>query len=349
MSEFREADSYLTDSESDEECLRPIAKPENSVLRMAHSLLEAARAHAILHDGTIPRTTIRFTRLDLSANVVPSDPRVAQTIKSLQEMGIIVELGPRERVSIPIAPIAPILFQPTRNLNLDVSVLLAFVFDTTHAPLNSGAGTTPAEYGIHLSLFEEISTKLAESSSNNSPAQLWTTIDAMNQCLQILEKCGGPNEKRRWDAMFPSTDNMTLQELEARYWKGPHRPAFCITLLPIHVFSEQEEADPTLPLPPFFKSLASVCNRILARKFDPGPGVIRSASKLPAYTVQTVLRGARQGWTTLTANKSSVKAIWKELKSFTDVDDDLDHYENGISRTPSDVQIAAFWILRPRA
>ena len=113
---------------------------------MGKSLLDAARANPI--DGTteIPKVTLRLTRLDptlTNDDGTEPDARITQTLESLQEMGIDVQLGERTQSELPITtnalierPCSPSLpFTPTLNINLDLSILIALISDLTHAPL----------------------------------------------------------------------------------------------------------------------------------------------------------------------------------------------------------------------
>ena len=152
LSEFRELDSYLTDSESESDDELDDTGPslaqsqlDNSVLRMGKSLLEAAQANPI--DGTeIPKVTLRLTRLDptlTNDDGTETDARITQTLETLQEMGIDVQLGERTKSELPIMtnvlierPCSPSLpFIPTLNINLDLSILIALISDLVHAPL----------------------------------------------------------------------------------------------------------------------------------------------------------------------------------------------------------------------
>ena len=151
LSEFREIDSYITDSESelDDDAGPSLAQTQldNSVLRMGKSLLDAARANPI--DGTtaeIPKVTLRLTRLEptlTNDDGTEPDARITQTLESLQEMGIDVQLGERIKSELPITtnaiierPCSPSLpFIPTLNINLDLSILIALISDLIHAPL----------------------------------------------------------------------------------------------------------------------------------------------------------------------------------------------------------------------
>ena len=149
LAEFREIDSYLTDSEDEayeeSEDARPtLAAKEfdNSVLRMGRLLLAAAKANPIEGSTEVPRVTLRLTRLDPSPNnEKDNDPRISQTIQCLQHMGITVELGERRAEELPNPvivmppPTPPVPFEPTIHINLDLSVLIAVISDLTHSPL----------------------------------------------------------------------------------------------------------------------------------------------------------------------------------------------------------------------
>lgn len=164
LSEFREIDSYLTDSDDDENlgATQRSTKPprneeklDNSVVRMGRSLISAAE----LASTSIPtlsanesitttaldprytqtpriRVTVRLTRLDpFPSDPSHSDPRIPQTIQALRGMGIRVELGDFGIHPPPPLPSPPRVFLPTTKVNLDLSLLVALISDITHAPL----------------------------------------------------------------------------------------------------------------------------------------------------------------------------------------------------------------------
>ncbi|EKM78408.1 hypothetical protein AGABI1DRAFT_121501 [Agaricus bisporus var. burnettii JB137-S8] len=146
LAEFREIDSYLTDDESDTEYegMPPSLSQvdfENSLIRNARSLLQAATANPI--EGTsshIPKITLRLTRLDPTPIL-----RIRETIHVIRDMGIDIQLGersdmelakndtslrsPSHQTSLPC--------RPTRRITLDLSALIALVSDLTHFPLPS--------------------------------------------------------------------------------------------------------------------------------------------------------------------------------------------------------------------
>ncbi len=73
---------------------------DNSILRMGRSLIKAAEANPVDGTTSIPKITLRLTRLNPMANDDGSatDPRIAQTADLLRDMGVDVELG--ERVNL---------------------------------------------------------------------------------------------------------------------------------------------------------------------------------------------------------------------------------------------------------
>ncbi|KAI0649955.1 hypothetical protein C8Q79DRAFT_900550 [Trametes meyenii] len=153
LAEFREIDSYLTDSEddhSDEEARPSLALKEfdNSILRMGRSLLGAARRNALAASGVIPSVTLRLTRLDPSpSNPREYDARIAKTIQVIRDMGIDIELGERSLDHISQVPSTlPRRLEPTIRVNLDLSILIALVSDITHSPLPTSPVEAEARY-----------------------------------------------------------------------------------------------------------------------------------------------------------------------------------------------------------
>jgi len=165
LAEFREIDSYLTDSDDDDGegsgAQRRTATScdetelDNSVIRMGRSLISVAKHASALvpapsadraattttpsssdtHTSRI-QVTVRLTRLNPSPSD-PShfDPRIPQTIRALERMWIQVKLGESTlHPSLP-PPSPPRVFLPSLNVNLDLSLLVALISDITHVPL----------------------------------------------------------------------------------------------------------------------------------------------------------------------------------------------------------------------
>ncbi|KAF8556566.1 hypothetical protein OG21DRAFT_593970 [Imleria badia] len=141
MMEFREVDSYLTSDDEDTGPRLAQTEFDNSVLRMGRELLAAAKANPIsipapsVTATVTPQVTMRLTRLD-SLNHDTPDPRIEKTIQCLRDMGIDVQLGERS-FPAPIleSPPKPERLEPTTNINLDLSALIALISDISHSPL----------------------------------------------------------------------------------------------------------------------------------------------------------------------------------------------------------------------
>jgi hypothetical protein len=218
--------------------------------------------------------------------------------------------------------------------------------------------------------------------------EFWTTPEARSRCLRIIAKIGGENEKRRAHALFPLTstpfDPASIQVLEEAYWRDSRYPKNFIPLMPIRLHPSSE---PPLPgpapnptnLPSFFKSLSQTCRDILAEEVVPDPRmlrndlveeqarvgdssecdveggeiqratVVKANPRLTSHTVQTLLWGAELGWTTLTANKSGVKAILRELKAAR-MSGKVTYEPEAVGMYERDVcEKAAIWIVDPRS
>ncbi|KIP04047.1 hypothetical protein PHLGIDRAFT_212975 [Phlebiopsis gigantea 11061_1 CR5-6] len=437
LAEFREIDSYLTDSE-DESCDEGqppgLAQTEfdNSILRMGRALLSAAKENPIPGSNEIPAVTLRLTRLDPNPeDRREHDPRISQTIGALRAMGIDVRLGERDDGLLSNPPDDPARhtrpFHPTRQINLDLSTLIALVSDLTHAPLPAspadaearftpsteyvewkkkrlttmrGGAAPPAEgdtaqfdvdyvgrpsralvtqvlqemgKGLLVDISERlgaIATRICEPLLGSSGVEFWTTPEAKQRCLEIVGKIGGPLERRRTLALF-SDDPSSAEDA---YWAGSRFPGGFVHLLPVRLLPcGLPDTDAVQPISPFFSALARTCRSILSLEtipnsvLPPADGhlvldesdeipravVTRANPRLTAHTVQSLLWGAARGWTTLTANKTSIKAILKEMKSA----------RNGILWDRSDVageggdggrgsvghETAAIWMVDPRS
>ena len=168
LAEFREIDSYLTDSEDEQDQgERPsLAQKdfENSILKMGRSLLDASRRNPLCRTTTVPSVTLRLTRLDPSPSTPREhDPRIAQTIDALQKMGITVELGERDPSLLPKVIPAPVRrLEPTIRVNLDLSILIALVSDITHSPLPASAAEANMRY-VSSGYYREWKRKRLES------------------------------------------------------------------------------------------------------------------------------------------------------------------------------------------
>ncbi|KAJ7135401.1 hypothetical protein C8R43DRAFT_1203621 [Mycena crocata] len=422
LGEFREIDSYLTDSDDDDNSEQgpSLAQTEfdNSVLRMGRGLVAAAQANPIetATGPEPPKVTLRLTRLKPCEN----DPRITQTIELLCAMGVDVDLGERAESEIPAPkPAAPQVARsqllPTANINLDLSVLIALVSDLTHAPLPSSldeahsrfaapprlrepkvAGgqqheSDPATQARALTsqiqqemlqemgkgaMFQELRTHL-EPLIVAQTVQFWTTVEARTRFFRIVSKIGGPGEKQRAEALFAEPP------AETDFWAGSRYAHAFMPLLPVRIYPEDQPPSGDTPGAQFFRSMEKTCRDILAQETSAPPNgkgksksplkgteaegervlyshngfrrnrdseratATRANARMTAHTVQSMLWGAQRGWTTLTANKTSVKALLREIKAArlagrlaeeTPKEDEANMQED-----------AAIWLLDPRS
>ncbi|KJA18703.1 hypothetical protein HYPSUDRAFT_190699 [Hypholoma sublateritium FD-334 SS-4] len=450
LSEFREIDSYLTDSDDDDDDLAKsqwdnIGRPslaqkefDNSILRMGRSLLKAAEANPI--DGTtgIPRITLRLTRLNPTANEDGSvpDPRIAQTVNILRDMGVDIQLGERPSLAPALHSLAPTVpqpasFTPTPNINLDLSVLIALISDLTHAPLprtieeanrrfvppqeyrewkqrrqvqagkapngDAAAPDAPLETDINdlprdlitharaltnqllqemsAGLLQELHTRIAATGAL-AGVSFWTTAEARERCLRIVAKIGGVYEKRRARALFclaPDGEaSIPLAEAQRLYWQDSRFAPGFIALLPIQIYTAPSPgvlalADPAARArrarSPFGAALSHVCTDILAQETLTAPSisgagplaeiqraaVTKANPRLTAHTVQSMRWGAELGWTTLTANRSSVKAVLRELKAARVAGRLVPDGAGAVDVAADRDGVAAIWIVDPRS
>jgi len=234
-------------------------------------------------------------------------------------------------------------------------------------------------------LIQEMHDRIAaRSSSVGSPmaVKFWTTPEARDRCLRIASKIGGPSEKRRAHALLSSVSSIsshesTEGEAEKSYWQDSRYPYKFLALFPINIYppaaipdlTSFPDTDSSQPLSRFSRILAKTCRDILAQETMPHPRalpdelttdrqspydaveiqratVTRANPRLTAHTVLSLLWGAELGWTTLTANKASIKAVLREIK-LAGIVGRLDEIP---SEDPEeDDHRAAIWIVDPRS
>ena len=441
LAEFREIDSYLTDSSDDadsdsdsaSEPFKPPTFPDNSLLRMGRALAAASTIPIAGTRNARPSVTLRLTRLQPDASNSDGDGdqdvRIAETIDALKGMGLDVQLGERAFRSLsnlhpdgdgetldpdsPRASPAPVLVQhhPTHRINMDLSMLIALVSDLSHAelprdeegawarfrmPVNGRSwklGRSRAasretmvapeeghdgEYSKHsraLSLqclqemehgiIDEVVGRLMSKSGGGKidDVEFWTTEEARERCLQIVEKIGGEDEKRRAHALFPETAS-DVSCCREEFWRSSRYPAsYFPSLLPIHIHPlspHQHSPRVSLHVPSlFWGHLLQTCRHILSHSAAPHPKLYRKPGemaraqvtrvnpKLTVHTVESMMIGVCEGMTTLTANKASVRALIREMKGA-----EYGCEDGGNVASAEDVEgevAAAIWIVEPRS
>jgi hypothetical protein len=405
----------LTGSEDDSDVggpFSPLSAQENSLLRMG-SALAAASMVPIAGTNERPSVTLRLTRLQPKPPDSDTDPRIAETIHSLECLGIDIQLGERTFRSLHhdggiIS--SPVEFHPTNQINMDLSMLIALVSDLSHAELpqnedgarsrfqmpvcarswklgksstiaTSSRKTTATDEDVEYSkhsralsnqcmqemehgLIDEVVERL--KSAGDDFTQFWTTEEARDRCLQIVEKIGGEDEKRRAHALFPADLTMEVSRCREDFWRSSrYRQSFFPSLLPIHIHPSHSNGIPRSVPSLFWGHLIQTCRHILSYDVTPHPRldkkdgemgrakVMKLNTKLTVHTVESMLIGACEEMTTLTANKASIKAFLREMKSVKHGCEDATAIksrprgcaENGVE----DSMAAAIWIVEPRS
>ncbi|KAG2007330.1 hypothetical protein CC2G_015028 [Coprinopsis cinerea AmutBmut pab1-1] len=151
ISEFREIDSYFTESDSDSEGgdgeengIGPsLAQTEfdNSILKMGRALMEAARTNRVerswarrigsgkdegdREDSEIPKVVMRLTRLEVppEGSTGEYDERIRKTVRLLEEMGVTVELGERLEEELPVLSVSTADEEKEKNTLAENTVL----------------------------------------------------------------------------------------------------------------------------------------------------------------------------------------------------------------------------------
>ncbi|EJD52002.1 hypothetical protein AURDEDRAFT_181565 [Auricularia subglabra TFB-10046 SS5] len=386
LAEFREQDSYLTDSDEDDQA-EPTARSlplQNSVITMCGQLLEAANSSDLHGIPTSPTVVLRLTRLD---GTLGDDPRIARTIETIRAMpGLVLEQGQRQPLGAleddsPSQATAPATLLPTDHINLDLSVLVALVSDSTHAPLplsqkdgrarfrssrrtrggsngRSASSTPPNDppsethvnalvtqvlQESHRSIVESIASRVTDRT------KFYATAHARDRCLRIVERIGGPGERRRAQALLVDGDS-------AAFWSDSRHISAAYSLpplTPLHLLSDDAPEGSAAASPPdFFDQAVQTCERIFARSSEVGVGSSATASdvaqktgvgKLTVHTVQSFAAGSRARMTTLTANKTSVRAFVREMRAAGHVP------ATSTDRAQADIVPAGVWIVDPRS
>ncbi|GJJ14513.1 hypothetical protein Clacol_008777 [Clathrus columnatus] len=440
MAEFREFDSYLTESEdsedgeseslllSSEKVISTVTdkndfptEQDNSLLKMRRDLISASSV-PLTGTNERPKVVLRLTRLDPSKE---QDQRIDQVIADLRQLGLDVQLGERffrtlltdeeekdkYRPSFSSSSSLSVRYKPTKQVSLDLSVLIALVSDLTHAPLpvnneearlrfkggrhdgkpyihhtkeqeeeensrkdrsddigsleneNENEFFTKHSRALFLQCLQEmdhgIIDEMVQHLSMTWPietVQFWTTEEARDRCLQIVEKVGGPNEKRRARAMFHKrgkggeeeeeeelTESESVSAVVEEFWKDSRYPStFFPSLLPIRIHQRPTTTYTTTAydqvsqriMTLFQSRILRTCRYFLQHAPTPHPRLFRKHgemeraqvsslnTKLTMHTVESMLIGVLEGMTIITANKASVKTLLREMKDLENKEPD---------------------------
>ncbi|KAH8829167.1 hypothetical protein DL96DRAFT_1033834 [Flagelloscypha sp. PMI_526] len=257
----------------------PSSGLDSSILVMARALTRAARDNPVdvLDEASpvIPTITLHLTRLKPAAI---QDPRMDQLLEKLGAMGINIQLGhrPLTEDSIHQSPSPPRLL-PTNQLNLDLSLLIALVSDITHAPLPETVEECERRFTANLEALpsvlriergikslegavvhaQQLTTQLLREADQGliktlyetlveqagysiTDIQFWSTTEALERMLRIVNDIGSDSEKVRAKALIDGDID--------KFWASSRHPRQYVPLLPIQVFASSTiETLPELP------------------------------------------------------------------------------------------------------
>ncbi|CAK9782364.1 hypothetical protein CC85DRAFT_282408 [Cutaneotrichosporon oleaginosum] len=150
LAEFREQDSYLTDSddEGDSSPSEPPLQP-NSLTRIADDLLALAECVERIPGARPPQITLRLSRIEENPEGGHPDPRVGQTLDVIRKRGVNLVYGDFSDIPfarLPTALSAPERVAPSRRLNLDPTALMGLCSDLLHHPLPSSPDEARARF-----------------------------------------------------------------------------------------------------------------------------------------------------------------------------------------------------------
>lgn len=125
-----------------------------------------------------------------------------------------------------------------------------------------------------------------------SSAEFWTTKDARDRCLRIVEKIGGPKERQRANALFWGSgprlllgpEYVSLDEAQEVYWNTSRYSKNYLPLIPVRVWDDQALEPQELPSDSkralFWTGLERSCRRLLSQ------GSVDHPRALPDYACQ---------------------------------------------------------------
>ena len=191
---------------------------------------------------------------------------------------------------------------------------------------------------MKLGLLDELHQRLLDAHASLEGVEFWTTTEVRDRCFRIVEKIGGEEERRRAVALFQD-GRLLHEEAIGDYWLNSRYPKGYLPIIPLRLY----EAD---SLHPAGKSLTpaveddgpwsqveKTCIRLLNACTGSTPNTVPTTALPPAegsfefqraptttsnkrlttHTVDSLLQGVKRRWTTLSANRASVKEIGREV------------------------------------
>jgi hypothetical protein len=187
------------------------------------------------------------------------------------------------------------------------------------------------------------------SESAWTAVRFWTTAEARERCLRIVGTIGGPAERRRAGALLGEPSELGAAAAEdalSAFWRGSRYPRAYLPLVPVRVLREEAPAAAEGARGAFFAQLGETCAALLEGRADDAHAALaaesseqdasrpdapnldqhsnagalsapatRAHAKLTTHTLGSLRAGAARGWTTLTANRASVRAVLREVRA----------------------------------
>ncbi|WWC92273.1 uncharacterized protein L201_007227 [Kwoniella dendrophila CBS 6074] len=257
MAEFREQDSYInSDYESDSSVSFSKAGPSkprtitltNSAIEQAKLLAKAAESYPRIKGFPSPKIRYVLNRLEENPVNGYSDPRVKSTFQAIRDLGVELVLADHKRIIPNNRPKRKEL-KPSKNILLDLSVLVALCCDSTHLELPKSVSDLESrfrclqinsineelelsphipvtkdlrdqlEWEMKHPLIQELLDRL--SPLNENIIQFWVTDEVKNRLPNIIDIIGGENEKRRAHIMFSSSNSSNSDDDDDEdFWQG---------------------------------------------------------------------------------------------------------------------------------
>jgi len=278
----------------------------NSLITQATSLIKAAKAFK--RPTGQPQPRIRFV-LNRMEDRTYSEPRIHETFQIIRSMGVDLILGKQTRPEVKNHRYEEPV--PSKNILLDLSVLVALCCDSAHHPLpvnehelearfrgitSSSATLDEPELLPHInvtrdlrdqlnwelqhSLIDELHTRISNA---HGSVQFWVTEEVKGRLPNIINTIGGPREKARAKALFGEWAGDKGEGLDFwrdSRWKGkvPALGDMKLRILPTTDTSIPDISPLTLDdkLPSFNQRLVQACTNLL----DPPSGMITPPAPL---------------------------------------------------------------------
>lgn len=165
LAEFREQDSYITESDSDSDSegvnghgTSPSQLAPNSLTRLVDDLLSLAATAERIPGAAPPSLTLRLTRIEEHPAGGHPDARIPATLAAIRARGVNLVFGDLSSIpfaALPTAVPPPRRVTPSRRLNLDPTALMGLCSDLLHHPLPADIDGARARFYRPPSVLED--------------------------------------------------------------------------------------------------------------------------------------------------------------------------------------------------